>query len=141
MKRKSILLLSILILAIFLTGCSTGGVVTPATDEAKVRSVINEYFLAINDQNWSKVKSYCVYGSERYYAICQLEDLVNTAYSYCNLITINAVVNILNVSISGNYSQAYCYINVLITYCGYYETDEGYTYLNLQKIGNSWKLY
>lgn len=51
MKRKSVLLLSILILAIFLTGCSTGGVVTPTTDEAKIKSVIQDYFLAINDQN------------------------------------------------------------------------------------------
>jgi hypothetical protein len=141
MKRKGILLLSILILAIFLTGCNTGGLVTPATDEAKIKSVINEYFLAINDQNWSKAKNYCVYGSDRYYAVCQTEDLINTAYSYCNIITINAVVNILDLSISGNYSQAYCYVNYLITYCGYYEADEGYSYFELQKVGNSWKLY
>jgi len=30
-------------------GC--GGVVTPVTDEAKIKMVINEYVLAINDQN------------------------------------------------------------------------------------------
>ena len=141
MKRKGILLLSILILTIFLTGCNTGGVVTPATDEAKIKSVVYEYFLAINDQNWSKAKSYCVYGSDQYYAVCQAEDLVNTAYLFCNQVTINAAVNIIDVSISGSYSQVYSYVSYLVTYCGYYEADEGYSYLELQKVGNSWKLY
>jgi len=140
MKRKSILLLSILILVIFLTGCSTG-VVTPANEEAKIKSVINEYFLALNDQNWSKAKSYCVYGSDQYYAVCQAEDLANTAYSFCNQVTINFIVNIIDVYISGSYSQVHSYVSYLITYCGYYETDEVDSYFELQKIGNSWKLY
>jgi len=138
MKRKYFLVILFLIFAMFLSGC---GIVTPATDEAKIKSVINEYFLAINSQNWSKAKSYCVYGSDRYYATCQMEDLVDTLYSYCNIITINVYADILNVSIYGNYSEAYCYFSVLITACGYYESDSGYTYYDLQKIGNSWKLY
>jgi spore coat protein CotH len=141
MKRKYFFVVLFLILAIFLSGCSGGGIVTPATDEAKIKSVINEYFLALNDQNWSKAKSYCVYGSDIYYAICQMEDLASTIHTYCNTITVNAVVNILDVSISGNYSQAYCYYTYLITYCGYYENDSEYHYYDLQKVGNSWKLY
>jgi len=141
MKRKYFFVILFLTLAIFLSGCSGGGIVTPATDEAKIKSVINEYCLAINDQNWSKVKSYCVYGSERYYAVCQLEDLANTLYLYCNIVTINAYADIQNVSIDGNYSQAYCYVNLLISYCGYFEADDKYTTYYLQKIGNSWKLY
>lgn len=141
MKRKYFLLVLFLILAIFLSGCSGGGIVTPATDEAKVKSVINEYFLALNDQNWNKAKSYCVYGSDRYYAVCQMEDLVNTLYLYCNIITINVYADILSVSIYGNYSEAYLYLNALITACGYYESDSGYVYYDLQKVGNSWKIY
>ncbi len=141
MKRKLFLVVLVLILAIFLSGCAGGGIVTPATDEAKIKSVIYEYFLALNDQNWSKAKSYCVYGSDQYYAVCQAEDLVNTAYLFCNQVTINFVVNIIDVSISGSYSQVYSYVSYLVTYCGYYEADEGYSYLELQKVGNSWKLY
>ncbi len=139
MKKKYYFIVLFLVLAIFLSGC--GGVVTPATDEAKVKSVIYEYFLAMNDQNWSKAKGYCVYGSDRYYAVCQFEDLVNTLYLYCNIITINASVDILDVSIYGNYSQAFCSVSVLITYCGYYESDSTSGYYDLQKVGNSWKLY
>ena len=141
MKRKYFILVLVLILAMFLVGCGGSGIVTPATDEAKIKSVINEYSLALNDQNWSKAKSYCVYGSDRYYSICQTEDLFNAIYLYCNQVTFNAPINILDVSISGNYSQAYCYYTYLITGCGYYEIDSGYGYYFLQKVGNSWKLY
>ena len=138
MRSKILVVVLVMFLVLALVGC---GVVTPATDEAKIKSVINEYFLALNDQNWSKAKSYCVYGSDIYYAICQMEDLANTIYSYCSILTVNAVVKIYDVSIYGNYSQAYCYFTYLITACGYYESDSGYTYYDLQKIGNSWKLY
>ena len=141
MKRKVFLVILFLMLATFLSGCSGGGIVTPATDEAKIKSVIYEYFLALNDQNWSKAKSYCVYGSDQYYAVCQAEDLVNTAYLFCNQVTVNFVVNIIDVSISGSYSQVHSYVSYLITYCGYYEADEVDSYLDLQKVGNSWKLY
>ena len=140
MKRKYFLVVLVLILAVFLSGCGISGIVTPATDEAKVKSVIQNYFLALNDQNWSKAKGYCIYGSDRYYAVCQMEDLVNTLYLYCNIITINAYTNIQNVSINGNYSQAYCYTTYLVTACGYYDSDSKYTTYYLQKIGNSWKL-
>lgn len=62
MKRKCLLLLTLLVLSIFLSGCS-GGIVTPSTDEAKIKSVINEYFSALNEQDWDKAKSYCVVDS------------------------------------------------------------------------------
>jgi hypothetical protein len=141
MKEKYYLVTLVLILAIFLSGCSGGGIATPATDEAKIKSVINEYSLAKNDQNWSKAKSYCIYESESYYKVCQMEDLMNTLYAYCNTITLNVYADIQNVSINGNYSQAYCYVSVLITACGYYESDAKYYYYYLQKVGNSWKIY
>ena len=87
----------------FLAGCGGGGLpTTPATDEAKIKSVINEYFLAISNQNWNKAKNYCVYGSDRYYATCQVESLINSLYEYCNIVTINTSANILSVSIYGD---------------------------------------
>lgn len=140
MKRKCTSILILLILAIFLTGC-TGGVVTPLTDEQKIKNVIQEYYLALNDQNWSKAKSYCIYESDKYYKTCVIEDVINTLYLYCNIVTINTYVSISDVSIYGNYSDAYCYVYVTISACGYFESDSGYGYLYLQKVGNSWKLY
>ena len=139
MKNKRILIVLVLILAILLAGCN--GVVTPATDEAKIKSVIHEYFLAISNQNWSKAKNCCVYGSDRYYATCQMEILANNLYLYCNIVTINAYADILSVSTYGNYSDVYLHLTALVTACGYYDSNINYGYYYLQKIGNSWKIY
>ena len=130
MKKKYFLIIAFLILAMFLSSC--GGVIIPATDEAKIKNVVNECVLAVNDQDWSKAKSYCVYGSEAYYQVCYIEDMVNTLHLYYGLITINYYINILNVSIYGNYSEVSG---------GYYESDSGYFWQYLQKVGNTWKIY
>ena len=42
MNRKHLFLVAFIILAVFLCGCN--GMVTPATDEAEIKSVIHEYF-------------------------------------------------------------------------------------------------
>ena len=139
MRSKYCLVILLLVLAIFLSGC--GGSITPGTDESKIKSVINEYFLAISNQNWSKAKNCCVYGSDRYYDTCQLESFFNDLYLYCNIVTINVHADISSVSVYGNYSEAYLYLTVLVTACGYYEGDSSYTNYYLQKIGNSWKIY
>ncbi|GAG55535.1 unnamed protein product [marine sediment metagenome] len=135
MKKKYFLLVLFLILAMFLSGCGGVIIVTPAINEAKVKNVINEYFLAVSNQNWSKAKNCCVYGSDRYYATCQGENLINTLYEHCNIVTINTYAEILSVSIYGNYSEAYLYVSALITACGYYDSDSSYGYYYLQKVG------
>ena len=140
MRRKIILLITILILVIFLTGC-TGGVVTPATDEAKVKSVIQDYFLAINDQNWSKAKNCCVYGSDRYYATCVLEDGINALQQIYETVTITCFVNISNVSVSGSYASAYINVTLYVTAGYYFDSDSVSGYYYLQKVGNTWKIY
>ena len=141
MKRKYFLVVLFLILAIFLSGCSGGGIVTPATDEAKVKSVIYEYFLAMNDQNWSKAKGYCVYGSDRYYKTCGLEDGINVLYQYANIVTITCFVTISNVSINGSYATVYGSGTIVITADYYSESESASTTYYLQKVGNSWKIY
>ena len=138
MRKIYFLAILFLILAIFLTGC---GVVTPDTDEAKVRSVIQDWSLAINAQNWNKALSYCVYGSDKHYYICQLRDAINSLNQYCNVVTINILITDIQVSVYGNYADASCYVSVVISACGYTESDSFHGNLSLQKIGNSWKLY
>ena len=144
MKIKYSLIITFLVLAILLSGCS--GITTPATDEAKIKGVINEYALAINDQNWSKAKSYCVYGSDVYYATYVFEDGVNTLYQagFTN-VTILIAITVSNVTVNGNYASAYVSGNVLIGGAAYYnyysETESISKYYYLQKVGNNWKLY
>ena len=141
MKKKYYFVILFLVLAIFLTGCSGGGIVTPATDEAKVKSVLQDYFLAINDQNWSKAKNCCVYGSDRYYATSVLEDAVNTLYQYATTVTITCFVNISNVSVNGSYASAYLSGSMVITADYYSDSGSASGYYYLQKVGSSWKIY
>jgi len=128
-------------LVMFLVGCSGGGIVTPATDEAKVKSVIQQYSLALNDQDWSEAKSYCVYGSDAYYSVCVKEDAVQVLYQYCNVVSLIYFVDIINVDINGNYADAYVNVHSVITACGYAENNNINQTAYLQKIGNDWKFY
>ena len=139
MNRKHLFLFAFIILAVFLSGCN--GVITPATDEAKVKSAVHEYFLAINDQNWSKAKGYCVYGSDRYYATCTIEDLFNNMCQLYNVVTITCYADIYNVVIIGNYADAYFNLTFVLTADYYSYDDSGSVCYYLQKIGNSWKIY
>jgi len=141
MKKKYYFVILFLVLVIFLSGCSGGGIVTPATDEAKIKSVINEYFLAINDQNWSKAKGYCVYGSDQYYSTCVFEDAANVLEQYYVNVTVTCFTNISNVSVNGTYASAFVSINLIVTAGYYYESDSISGYYYLQKTGNNWKIY
>lgn len=138
MNRKHLFLAAFIILAVFLSGCN--GVITPATDEAIVKNVINEYFLAINYQNWSKAKSCCLYGSDRYYATCVLEDYINSLYQY-GVVTPTYIASISDVSIYGNYAQAYINFTLSVSVGSYYDIGSSSLYYYLQKIDNSWKIY
>jgi len=143
MKRKYFLVVLFLILVMFLVGCSGGIPTTPGTtseDETNVKSVIYEYFLAVSYQNWSKAKSYCVYGSDRYYATAAMEQFANDLFQYGGG-TISCVVDISNVSISGSLAKAYISLDIIFGFGGYYDTESVSAYYYLQKVGNSWKIY
>ena len=109
--------------------------------QAKVKSIIQDYFLAINDQNWSKAKNCCVYGSDRYYATCVLEDGINALQQIYGTVTITCFVNISNVSVSGSYASAYINVTLYVTAGYYFDSDSVSGYYYLQKVGNTWKNY
>jgi len=139
MNRKHLFLVAFMILAVFLSGCN--GVVTPATDEAKIKSVVYEFVLALNDQNWSKAKGYCVYGSDAYYKVSLMEDMFNNIHLTCGNVTLSSYMIIYNVYIYGNYSEVYGDFYCVISGCGQVEGGGGIAYTYLQKVGNSWKIY
>jgi len=121
---------------------SKAKILIPATDEAKIKSVINEFFWAISNQSWNKAKSYCVYGSRMYDIGSEFKEAYDYMSSSSGVIIIDvAVDDILNVSIDGEYSKAYCYYSFsLNVYHDDYERKINNGYINLQKVGNSWKL-
>jgi len=139
-KRKYFFVVLFLILAIFLSGCS--GIIT---DEEKVRDVINEYFLAINDQDWDKVKSCCIYGSNVYYETCLLEDKINDFYQFFDFVTIIFSVDKFDIVITGDYANAYIDGSLtIITDISYVFNDSSTFYSSghfyLQKVSNNWKI-
>lgn len=134
MKSRHFLVVLFLILVIFLSGC---GVVT---DELRVRNVIDEYFLAINDQDWDRAKGYCIYGSDVYYETCLLEDYIDSLYPF--VVIVNCQMDIFDIVITGNYASAYIDGSLTIIKDDQFMIDDfsGYFYY-LQKISNDWKIY
>ena len=132
MKRKYFLVILFLILAISLSGC---GIVT---DESKVRNVIDEYFLAIIEQDWDKAKSYCIYGSDIYYETCLFEGYIDSLYP--SIVIINYLMDIFNIVIAENYASAYIDGSLTIIKDDQSIITDSSGYLYLQKVSDAWKL-
>ena len=143
MKRKYFLVVLVLIIAMFLVGCSGGGTVTPETDTDKVEieAVVQNFFLAINDQNWSEAEGLCIYGSDMWFFVESIKDAMNTMYIYYNVVTINCFVNITNVTVNGDYGNAKITGQIMATGDGEIAVEDINGTFYLQKIGNNWKLY
>ena len=145
MKKIHFLVITISVILFFLSGCA-GGVTTPSNDEIKVKNSINEYFLALNDQNWSKAKSYCTFGSEQYNDTTQLENTVkNYCFSYDDCRVVIAMnPTILDTWFNGPYfCCVYCNMNDFSAFDGDYlnNTQSYIIYYHLEKVGNEWKLF
>ena len=139
--KKLTLVFLVMILCLSLVGCN--GTVAPETDTDKVeiKAVLQNFFLAINDQNWSEAKGYCVYGSDAWFIIENIEDAMDTLYYYYYVVTINCFVNISNISVNGNYGSAKVTGNILMTADGDSESESINSTYDLQKIGNNWQIY
>jgi hypothetical protein len=144
MNKKLFYVAVFLILVLFLSGCGTGYPTAPgtSTDVANVKSVVYEYFSAINNQNWSKAKGLCVYGSDRYYKTGMIQDAINTLdQQYYSPVSITCAITVSNVNVTGYYATAKGSGSIMIC-AGYYcETESGPGIYYLQKISGSWKIY
>ncbi|MBA7588271.1 hypothetical protein ES708_30325 [subsurface metagenome] len=107
MRKAYFLVILLLILAIFLTGC--GGLVTPVTDEAKVKEVIQGFWSALSNKQFELAKTYCVPYGDAYYAVEDYQILSD--YDY---VTINWTPCINWIKIIGNKAT----VNMTITLDG-----------------------
>ena len=81
MKRKLFLVVLFLILAIFLSGCSGGGIVTPGADEVGgdfyvCENLLKGFYTALSNQNFALALSYCKSGGATFKYV---NNLWNTA--------------------------------------------------------------
>jgi hypothetical protein len=143
MNKKLFCVVVFLVLVLVLSGCGTGYPTAPgtSTDVAEIKSVVYEYFSAINNQNWSKAKNLCVYGSDRYYKTIMMQDAINALHQYAYTVTIFCSVTISNVNVTGNYATAKGSGSIVICADYYCETESGPGIYYLQKVGGSWKIY
>jgi len=140
MKRKYFLVVLFLLLAMFLVGCSGGGIVTPANDEAKVESVIQDYWLALSNRQYELAKSYCILYGEYYFLVEELQDIF---YVGSSTWTFEPYFNY--VEITGNNAKANINLTSTVTVCfGDICSDESETIYNwsmhLTKSNGVWKL-
>ncbi len=127
MRKVYFLAILFLILAIFLSSC---GGITPDTNEAKVKGVIQNYGIALNNENWNKAKSYCVYNSNAYFMVEVYEFYVD--YSNVGSWTFK-IDKIKNIEVNGDYAQADIHI---VSTVGSWNED-----IYLEKVSSVWKIY
>lgn len=133
------ILLSVLI-AVF-AGCA-GTALSP--DEIKITNAIYGFFQAISDQDWDRARSYCVYESTAYNDVNDIEELWYHDSGASEEIDIEFIVEDIDaINITGEYAEAYVYVNARILYNGdIVEENPGeILFVYLQKIGDGWKLY
>ena len=62
MKRKYYFIILFLVLAIFLSGCSGGGIVTPNNDNGVCEDLLRGFYIALSSENFTQALSYCKSG-------------------------------------------------------------------------------
>ena len=135
MKKLTILLVVIMLIAGLLAGC---GIIT---DEEKIYNIIDEYFLAVSNQKWEKAKSYCIYNSEVYYETCNLEDYIDDLYLDFSFVDISFNVDIFDINIIADLAGASIDGSITIIKDDQVIIDDASGFFFLREISNNWKLY
>ena len=144
MKRKYFLLDLFLILIMFLVGCSGIGlpdIEVPVTDEEKIENVINDYFLALNEQDWEKAKSLCVVDSIWYDFVSNFEMFVNENIN--DTFILEYSLSISRIYITGctcNIGIVFGEFFISLTKNGELQRFEEWGIIALYKSDNDWQL-
>ena len=64
------IIILLIVLILILPGC------IPLSDEAQITYLINRYYFALSKQKWDKARSYCVYNSDAYNDVTDIESNV-----------------------------------------------------------------
>lgn len=111
------------------------------SDKNEIKSVCSKLISALNNKNWNEARSYCIYGSEAYNEVCELEDLINN-WEFCyGTTTLNINENINDIVINGKYAIVYGDFSYVFTAGSYVEENSGDVDGHLEKINNNWKIY
>ena len=134
LRLIGIFVLFLIVITVF-TGC--GGILI--SDQVKIENVINDCFLAMSSQEWDKARSFCVYKSNFYNFVSDLESIVSNAnleHEY----TLEISFSVVEITIDSNYATVNGSISFIENLDGEVGETGGEETLYLEKTNNSWKL-
>ena len=115
MKRKWFFVILFLVLAIFVSGCSGGGIITPATGEnqkEEIKAIVTNYWLALSNREYELAKTYCVPNGKAYQAV---EEYQSMPYLESSTLTWTPYFN--SIIITGNNANVNMDITLIVTVC------------------------
>lgn len=130
---------NIIILLIVLILISPGCI--PLSDEALITYLVNRYYFALSKQNWDNARSYCVYNSDAYNDVTNIENNVAQWSSAVIDVTLDYSFYTEDIIIIGKYATVNGILHYSITVNGSIKEDSREKTINVEKIDNNWKLY
>lgn len=132
------IIILLIVLILILPGC------IPLSDEAQITYLINRYYFALSKQNWDKARSYCVYNSDVYNDVTDIESNVAQWSSAIVDVTLDYSFYIKDIVITGKYATVNGILSYSITVNDNEEPSEEESRektINVEKIDNTWMLY
>mgnify|MGYP001037528992 CR=1 FL=1 len=148
MKRKYFLLILVLILSIFLVGCSGGGIVTPdindiGGDAYICENLIKGFYTALSNENFTQALSYCKTGGATFKLVNSRWDL---ALQYPTFYATYQVYDVYNFKYVGEFlSLHHDFSYTIHSIYGDEFLDPSTTYYNnslmlFEKVNGEWKM-
>jgi len=145
MKRKYFFVVLFLILAVFLSGCSGGGIVTPDSNSVGgdfyiCENLLKWYYTALSNQNFAQALSYCKSGGATFKFTNSIWDI---ALDYPTFYFTYQVYNVYDFSYLSYYVR--CHYDTSHTQHDIYGETYGTTYdydklILFEKVNGEWKL-
>jgi len=130
------IIILLIVLILILSGC------IPLSDEAEITYLINRYYFALIKQNWDKARSYCVYNSDAYNDVTNIENNVAQWSSAVVDVTLDYSFYIKDIVITGKYATVDGILSYSIMVNDSIEEEESEEKtINVEKIDTIWKLY
>ena len=130
------IIILLIVLILILPGC------IPLSDEALITYLVNRYYFALSKQNWDNARSYCVYNSDAYNDVTNIENNVAQWSSAVVDVTLDYSFYIKDIVITGKYATVDGILNYSIMVNESIEEEESEEKtINVEKIDNTWMLY
>ena len=129
------IIILIIVLILILSGC------IPLSEEAEITYLVNRYYFALSAQKWDKARSNCVYNSDAYNNVTEIENKVAQWSSAIVDVTLDYSFYIEDIVITGKYATVNGILSYCITVDESIEEDSGEKTINVEKTDSNWKLY